>query len=329
VKHLVAFALFAANALLCAMAHAATYTLPDAPDSVVGELQYVTARYEDTLMELGRKYGVGYEEIVAANPGIDPWLPGEGTQVLIPTRYVLPNAPRQGIVVNIAEHRVYYFPKPAAGQKPTVQTYPAAIGKMDWKTPLGLTRVVAKQARPFWYPPESVRQEHAARGDYLPKAIPPGPNNPLGEFAMRLGIPGGSYLIHGTNKPVGIGMDVTHGCIRMFPEDIEFFFKEVAVNTPVLIVDQSNKMGWSQGQLYMEVHRPIDTSTGATTSNSGDLTELTRMIVTATQEQTARIDWNDAEFIFEHPTGVPTAVKMTNSTAAHENALETSSLSIR
>lgn len=327
-KHLVPIALsVAANVVLCATTSAATYQLPAAPDSVVGELQYVTARYEDTLMELGRTYGVGYEEMVAANPGIDPWLPGEGTQILLPTRYVLPNAPRQGIVANIAEHRIYYFPKPKAGEPATVQTYPVAIGKMDWKTPLGLTRVVAKQERPVWYPPESVRQEHASRGDYLPKAIPAGPNNPLGDFAMRLGITGGAYLIHGTNKPVGIGMDVTHGCIRMFPEDIEFFFKEVPVQTPVLILDQPNKMGWAGDQLYMEIHKPVDTNSGATTvAPNSDLTELTRLVVATTQQRAARIDWGDAEQIFRHPSGVPTAVRIMNSSA--DTVLETNLQSV-
>jgi len=302
--------LAALNSLLCATVGAATYPLPAAPDAVIGELQYVTAHYEDTLMALGRKYSVGFEELVSANPGIDPWLPGEGTQVLIPTRYVLPNSPRDGIVVNIAEHRIYYFPKAKQGEPATVQTYPVSIGKMDWKTPLGLTRIVNKQAKPVWYPPESVRQEHAARGEPLAKAIPAGPDNPLGEFAMRLGIPGGAYLIHGTNKPVGIGMDITHGCIRMFPEDIEFFFKEVPVQTPVLIVDQPYKMGWSGDQLYMEVHKPLDATAGSAATDTSDLTGLTRMVVVATEQRPAKIDWNDAEQLFKKPSGVPTAVTM-------------------
>jgi L,D-transpeptidase ErfK/SrfK len=214
-------------------AHATTYALPKPEDAVIGEIQYITSRYEDTLMELGRKYGVGYEEMVSANPGVDPWLPGEGTRITIPTRFVLPVAPRNGIVVNLPEHRIYYYPATKKGEGGTVQTYPISIGKMDWKTPLGKTRVVNKQVKPIWFPPESVRKEHEENGEPLPKAVPPGKDNPLGEFAMRLGIPGGSYLIHGTNKPEGIGMDVTHGCMRMFPEDIEVFFKAVPVQTPV------------------------------------------------------------------------------------------------
>src|SRR5262245_51002398 len=152
---------------------AATYTIPAAPDAVLGDTQVVTARHEDTLLDIGRKFGVGYEEIVAANPGVDPWLPGEGTQVLIPSRYIIPDTPHEGIVVSLAEHRLYYFPKPKAGEAPILRTYPISIGKMDWKTPLGLTHIVNKRVKPIWYPPESVRQEHEADGRPLAKAVPP------------------------------------------------------------------------------------------------------------------------------------------------------------
>jgi len=286
---------------------AATYPLPSPQDSLVGEVQYAVVGPDDTLLDLGRKFGVGYEEITTANPGVDPWVPGVGRRILIPTRYVLPDTPRVGIVVNISEHRIYYYPKANAGEAATVQTYPVSIGKMDWKTPLGLTKVAAKQMNPTWYPPKSVRDEHASRGDVLPAAIPPGPDNPLGEFAMRLAIPNGSYLIHGTNKPTAIGMDVTHGCIRMFPEDIEFFFKEVPVGTPVLIIDQPYKMGWSGDGLYMEVHTPLEE--GAANWDKG-LTNLTRIFVAATRERSAKLDWHDAEQIFQSNLGIPVAVKL-------------------
>lgn len=287
--------------------YAVTYPLPAAGDALIGEEQIITARYEDTLLSLGRRYSVGYDEIVAANPGVNVWLPGEGTRIVIPSRYILPDAPRTGIVVNVAEQRIYYFPSPRSGEAPVVQTFPVSIGKMDWKTPLGLTRVVDKRMNPTWYPPASVRKEHAARGDPLPAAVAPGPNNPLGEFAMRLGIAGGSYLIHGTNKPTAIGMDVTHGCIRMFPEDIEKFFKEVPVGTSVLIVDQPYKMGWSGNELYMETHPPRADSAWAA---SQSLTSITRMFVVATAQHPARLDWNDAEQVFRNTTGLPVRVKL-------------------
>lgn len=292
--------------LTMARVSAATYPLPKPEDSLIGEVQYVTSHYEDTLMEIGRRYGVGYEEIVSANPGIDPWLPGEGTRIVLPTQFVLPKATRKGIVINLPEHRIYYFPEPKKGEVASVVTYPISIGKMDWKTPLGVTHVVNKQVKPIWYPPESVRKEHEEDGDPLPKAVPAGKDNPLGDFAMRLGIPGGSYLIHGTNKPQGIGMDVTHGCIRMFPEDIEVFFKLVPVNTSVQIVDQPFKMGWQGDQLFMEIHKPVLDSD---TDDNKNLTNLTRMLVAATEQHPATIDWSDAERLFQLPSGLPVQVK--------------------
>lgn len=291
--------------LLGEQLHATTYPLPDAKDSVVGAVVHVVSRDEDTLLDLGRKYSVGYEEMVTANPGIDPWVPGAGKDILIPTQYILPSAPRVGVVVNISEHRIYYYPTPKRGEAAMVQTFPVSIGKMDWKTPLGQTRIADKRMNPTWYPPASVRKEHAARGDYLPAAVPPGADNPLGEFAMRLAIPGGAYLIHGTNKPTAIGMDVTHGCIRMFPEDIERFFKDVPVGTPVLIMDQPYKMGWLGGELYMEIHKPLE----GKTTNESSITTITRMFVAATEQRPAQLDWQDAERIYQTNLGIPMAVK--------------------
>ncbi len=293
-------------------ARSATYVV-NGGDTVLGEVQIVTAKYEDTFLDLGRRHGVGYEEIVAANPGVDPWLPGEGTRVVIPSRYVLPDGPRQGIVVSLAEHRLYYFP-PIKGNEPaTVVTYPISVGKMDWKTPLGLTRITDKRTRPIWYPPESVRKEHAAEGRPLPKAVPPGPDNPLGEYAMRLGIPGGAYLIHGTNRPEGVGMQVTHGCIRMYPEDIEQFFKMVAVNTPVRIVHQPYKMGWKGEELFIEVHAPLEGQEEGDDIHS--LTQITRLLVSATQDRTVVIDWAKAEQVFNQASGFPEPVMLGGATS--------------
>lgn len=300
-SRLLAALLLAAAGPLCA----ATYPLPEGSDTVIGEIQYVTARHEDTLLDIGRRYGVGYEEIVAANPGVDPWLPGEGRQVLIPSRYILPEGPREGVVVSLAEHRLYYYPPSRGGEPPVVMTYPISIGKMDWKTPLGTTRIVHKREKPTWYPPESVRREHAAEGRPLPKAVPPGPDNPLGDYALRLGIPGGAYLIHGTNRPAGVGMQVTHGCIRMFPEDIADFYKQVPVNTVVRMIDVPYKMGWKGDELYMEVHAPLE---GQNDPELHSLTNITRMLVGATQERTVVIDWAKAEREFGLATGIPEPV---------------------
>lgn len=296
----------AATSLLSSPAQAESYRLT-AADTVLGETQVVVAKHEDTLLDIGRSHGVGYEEIVAANPGVDPWLPGEGRRVVIPSRFILPDAPHEGIVVSLAEHRLYYFPPAPSGKPPTVVTYPISVGRMDWTTPLGLTKVINKRVRPTWYPPESVRKEHEADGRPLPKAVPPGPDNPLGEYAMRLDIPGGAYLIHGTNRPAGVGMQVTHGCIRMYPEDIEQFFKMVPVNTPVRIVHQPYKMGWKGDQLYIEVHAPLE---GRSEEDARSLTQITRLLVAATQDRPTPIDWARAEKAFERASGIPEPVML-------------------
>ena len=293
---------------------AATYQLPPGSDAVIGEVQEAIAQHEDTLLDIGRRYGVGYEEIVAANPGVDPWLPGAGARVLIPSRFLIPDGPRQGIVVSLAEHRLYYFPPTKAGETPVVLTYPISIGRMDWKTPLGTTRVVNKRKNPIWYPPESVRREHEADGRPLPKAVPAGPDNPLGEYAMRLGIPGGAYLIHGTNRPAGVGMQVTHGCIRMYPEDIEQFFQIVPVNTAVRMIDQRYKMGWRGDELYIEVHAPLE---GDEKPEALSLTNVTRLLVAATRDRPVVIDWAKAEKAFILANGVPEAVVLQTTTTAH------------
>ena len=235
-------------------------------DEVFGEVRVVEARFEDTFVGLARTYNVGFEELKQANPGVDAWLPGEGTKITIPSRYVLPRAAQQGVVVNIAELRLYYFPEdsrpPPEGVAPgsrRVITHPISIGRLDWGTPLGVTKITSKVVNPSWYPPQSIRDEHAARNDILPRVVPPGPDNPLGLHAMRLGLPG--YLIHGTNRPSGVGMRVTHGCVRMFPEDIEALYKTVPVGTTVNIVNQPVKLGWSaDGTLYLESHPALPES---------------------------------------------------------------------
>jgi L,D-transpeptidase ErfK/SrfK len=188
---------------------------------------------------------------------------------------------------------------------------------MDWKTPLGLTRILDKRVRPTWYPPESVRREHEADGRPLPKAVPPGPDNPLGEYAMRLDIPGGAYLIHGTNRPAGVGMQVTHGCIRMFPEDIERFFKIVPVKTPVRMIDRPYKMGWKGDDLYIEVHAPLE---GANTPEARSLTNITKLLVSATQDRTVAIDWAKAERAFAQASGVPESVILRPQTVQLDSA---------
>jgi L,D-transpeptidase ErfK/SrfK len=285
--------------------HAAEYVLPVNGDNVIGRNSTDVAAHEDTLFDVARRNGVGYEEVVAANPGIDPWLPGDGTEILIPSRFILPAAPRTGIVVNLPEHRLYYYPPAKKGQPPVVRTYPVSIGKMDWKTPIGVTRIVSKQEKPNWYPPASVLKEHEERGDPLPRVVPAGPDNPLGEYAMRLGIPGGAYLIHGTNKPAGVGMQVTHGCIRLYPENIAELFPLVAVNTQVNLVDQTTKVGWQRGTLYVERQAPLE---GTDNPSDMDPSVMTGLIDGAVAGHSVEIDWAGAERAFRQATGVPVAL---------------------
>jgi L,D-transpeptidase ErfK/SrfK len=223
--------------MLASAAQAEIFPLAAEQDSI-GEPGQTEAEQQDTLPEIARQYHLGFDEIVAANPGVDTWLPGAGTIVRLPMQHLLPAVARTGIVINLPDGRLYYFRTDQHGTR-VVETDPISVGKMDWKTPLGVTTIVRKEKRPTWYPPKSVRETHLKDdGDLLPGAIPPGPDNPLGEYAMRLAIPGGSYLIHGTNKPVGVGMQITHGCIRLYPEDIEYLFGEVPVGMEVRIVNQ-------------------------------------------------------------------------------------------
>lgn len=242
--------------LLPAGASADSYPLPPTDVALVGEIVVVQALAKDTLLDVARRHAIGQEEIVRANPDVDRWLPGAGTSVTLPSRFILPPGPRRGLVLNAPEMRLYFYPEPKPGEPAEVQTYAVSIGRMGWATPLRETRVVAKETDPAWRPPASIRREHAADGDPLPVVVPPGPDNPLGRHAMRLGIP--SYLIHGTNKAFGVGMRVTHGCIRMLPEDIEWLYPQVPVGTPVRIVNQPAKVGWYGDTLYLEVHPPLE-----------------------------------------------------------------------
>lgn len=235
---------------------ASTYPLPPVDNHLIGQIQTAQARQKDTLLDIARHYGIGQKEILLANPETDRWIPGEGVEVIIPSRFILPDSPRTGIILNVPEMRLYHFQKENRAGPATVSTHPVSIGRMDWTTPLGKTRIIQKTKNPVWRPPESIKKEHAEEGDILPDVVPAGPDNPLGLFALRLGIPG--YLIHSTNKPFGVGMRVSHGCVRMYPEDIEGLFPKVKVGTPVLITNQPIKLGWFAEKLYIEVHPALD-----------------------------------------------------------------------
>jgi L,D-transpeptidase ErfK/SrfK len=273
------------------LATANVYQLGSGTDGVVGYAFYVKARYEDTLLDIGRHNGVGYDEMKYANPKLDMWLPGAGKEVLVPDEFVLPDAPRAGLVINLAEKRLYYYP-PGTGE---VQTYAIGVGREGWGTPLGSFSIVKKDKDPAWYPPASVRQEHVAEGqEPLPAVVPAGPDNPLGAFALRLSAKG--YLIHGTNKPWGVGMQVSHGCIRMYPEGIEALFGQVGVKTPVTIVNQPFKVGWRGDDLYLEVHATDQDKSKA----------LSDVIPPAVANaQGVKIDWYEVRRAVRENTGLP------------------------
>jgi L,D-transpeptidase ErfK/SrfK len=291
--------------LLAMPCGASLFALPADGSPIVGSDTSVTTVYEDTLPDLAHRYSLGYYEIIRANPGVDVWIPGADKVIVLPGRRILPPGPREGIVVNLPEHRLYYYPKPTGHDRPVVITYPVSIGKMDWRTPLGDTHVIAKIKHPAWYPPESVRKEHAANDDPLPKMVPAGPDNPLGDFAMRLAAGNGSYMIHGTNNPTAVGMAVTHGCIRMYPEDVAAVFATVPVGTKVRLINEPVKVAWVEGELFIEAHPPVDDEGQ---SIEPDLKELSKMLNHALGKNHAAVNWEMARSTLAAARGMPTLI---------------------
>jgi L,D-transpeptidase ErfK/SrfK len=299
-------AIFAALATLaCAPLWATVFTLPEDGSAVVGEDAHIKSVYKDTLLDIARRYSLGYEEIIRANPGTDMWIPGDGKDIFLPGRRILPPGPREGIVVNLPEHRIYYYPKPKKHEKPVVITFPVSIGKMDWRTPLGETHIITKVKHPNWYPTESVRKEHEANGDPLPAVVKAGPDNPLGDYAMHLAVGDGTYEIHGTNNPMAVGMAITHGCIRMYPEDVASLFPLVPVGTKVWLINEPVKTAYVDGQLYLEVHPPVDAQGQSTEPN---IELLSQLLDKALGDSTAAINWDIARDELRAANGIPAVV---------------------
>jgi L,D-transpeptidase ErfK/SrfK len=224
-----------------------------ADQDLVGVLQVTKSTKEDTLSDIARRFNVGYEEIVRANPGVDPWLPGEGKEIVIPSQFIIPNAPREGIVINVPQMRLFYFPVAKKGEPQLLYTFPIGVGRVGWRTPLGTTKIVRRQKDPTWRPTASILKEHRENGEELERVIGPGPENPLGRYAFYLGWP--SYMIHGTNKPAGVGLRSSHGCIRLYPEDIELLFNMAPIGTKVHVINEPFVFGWHDDQLYLQ---PLD-----------------------------------------------------------------------
>ena len=293
-------------AILLAMPRACLaelYLLHGKGDSVIGSIRHTAATHEDTLLDVARKYGLGYMDIKLGNPGLDTWLPGENADVTLPTEFVLPAVPHEGIVLNIPEMRLYYFPPGRRNDVREVITYPLGIGREGWSTPYVDTRVIDKQQHPYWYPPKSIRLEHAQEGEPLPARVGPGPENPLGDYALRLGLP--SYLIHGTNKPWGVGMRVSHGCIRLYPEDIAELFKLVGKGTRVHIVNQPYKVGIREDQIYLEAHPYLDEDRDRFADN---LTSVVKMLIDITGDRPYDVDWRLARRVVKERNGIPVVI---------------------
>ncbi len=270
--------------------------------SSIGLNAHVPAKANDTLSDLARHFGLGFDEIQMANPGVDPWVLTDKQGIVLPLQYLLPEAPKKGIVINLANMRLFFYPPK---QVNTVVTYPIGIGRDGWSTPLGKTSVITKRYKPDWTAPESILKEHQQLNEPLPKVIRSGPDNPLGLYAMNLGFKG--YLIHGTNKPYGIGMQVSHGCIQMYPEDIEALFPQVDLNTQVNIIHQPYMLGFKDRVLYIEAHPSLEKWRSQQKTQQAN---LTKRLKTAAASYHLTVDWQKVQQVFKKADGVPSPVTL-------------------
>ena len=267
-------------------------------DSVVGQLATVPVKEGDALPDIARHFGLGFEEISAANPDLEPWTPQPQARAILPLQFILPDAPHKGIIVNLAAMRLFYFP---ASKSQSVITYPAGIGKEGRSTPTGQMVVERKATHPTWYVPESIRKDHQQKGDPLPASVSPGPDNPLGDYAMYLSKP--SYLIHGTNKPYSVGFRASNGCIRLYPENIDKLFGKVAEKTPVKIVNQPYLLGWLNGVLYLQAYAPHE-ELDDKVAKKNVIAKLKQI----EKKQGHKLDWPKIEETLAQARGIPVPV---------------------
>ena len=272
-------------------------------NTVIGSTKIIYADERDTLLDIARNHGFGYQDMKLANVNVDTWLPDDGQEVVLPSQFILPVASMDGIVLNVPEMRLYYYPPKEKGKLQEVFTYPLGVGRAGWNTPYIKTIIVEKKVNPNWYPPKSILKEHEEAGDPLPKIVKPGPENPLGNYAMRLGRR--DYLIHGTNKPNGIGMRISHGCIRLYPEDIKELFSKVSLKTPVNIINQPYKIGVKNDVIYLEAHPFLDEDKEKYENN---LTSVIALIIKISNNRKYQIDMRTAYEAIKNPTGLPIAV---------------------
>src|SRR3981189_650737 len=277
----------------------------DPGTEVVGYVQKTVVGKDDTLPDIARRFDVGYEEILLANPGVDPWLPGVGREVVVPTQFILPMAPHEGVVVNVAAMRIFYYPPHKKNEPQVVFTHPIGIGRVGWKTPEGTTKIVSRTKDPVWVVPKSVRDEHAEDGEKLPAVVPAGPDNPLGQYMFRLSWP--SYLIHGTNKPYGVGMRSSHGCMRLYPEDIAVFYNLIPIGTKVTVVNQPYLFGSRDGALSMKAYAGLEVASREWSNNRKAL--LAKLLNPKLQKKISdhdnEIDWQRVGDVAHSPRAAP------------------------
>jgi L,D-transpeptidase ErfK/SrfK len=280
----------------------------DPGGDIVGYVQKTLIGKDDTLPDIARRFDVGYEEMLTANPGVDPWLPGVGREVVVPTQFVLPAAPHEGVVVNVAAMRIFYYPPHKKGEPQIVFTHPIGIGKVGWKTPEGTTKIVSRQKDPVWMVPKSVRDEHAENGEKLPAQVPAGPDNPLGQYMFRLGWQ--SYLIHGTNKPYGVGMRSSHGCLRLYPEDIAVFYDLIPIGTQVTVVNQPYLFGRRDGTLYLQAYTVMEDDSRDWSKNRKRLLAnlLNPKLQKKISDHDKEIDWQRVGDLAHTPRAVPVPI---------------------
>jgi len=267
-------------------------------EDVIGRLAVIRLETGDTLPDVARHFSLGINAISAANPGVDVWVPEAGERILLPLSFILPDSPRKGIVVNLATMRLFQYKED--GTSLLVTTYPVGVGTSERPTPTGRMYVARKAARPTWRVPASIAEDHRKKGDILPKAVPPGPDNPLGEYALYLSKSG--YLIHGTNKPASIGLTATNGCLRLYPENVKTLFDDTPVKTPVRIVNQPYLIGQRNGVLYLEAHAPAEES------DALELEKLYKKLRTIEKKAQRTLDWKKVREAQAEARGIPVPI---------------------
>ncbi|MBC7963340.1 MAG: SPOR domain-containing protein [Steroidobacteraceae bacterium] len=267
-------------------------------DDVIGRLRFISLEKGDTLPDIARHFGLGIKEVTAANPGVDIWVPKAGERIMLPLSFILPDAPRKGIVINLAAMRLFQFK--GNGESLAVLTYPAGVGTEERPSPTGQMFVERKVSRPTWHVPSSIAEDHRKKGDPLPAKILPGPQNPLGEYALYLSKP--SYLIHGTNKPASIGLRATNGCIRLYPENVKKLYENTPVKTPVYMVNQPYLLGQSNGAVYMEVHAsPEDL-------DAAELDKIYAKLRNIEKKSGRALDWSKVKNVLAEARGIPVPI---------------------